>query len=66
MSDKQTDRKTPAMAKKTGRIKFNMSKDQRKKKKKKLKKKKHTKLKWQDDEAEVRGENCAGKSTYTE
>lgn len=53
------------MAKKTGRIKFNMSKDQRKKKKK-LKKKKHTKLKWEDDEAEVRGENCAGKSTYTE
>lgn len=33
MSDKQTDRKTPAMVKKTGRIKFNMSKDQRKKKK---------------------------------
>jgi len=39
MSDKQTDRKTPAMAKKTGRIKFNLSKDQRKKKKKKTKEK---------------------------
>lgn len=42
MSDKQTDRKTPAMAKKTGRIKFNMSKDQRKKKTKKKTKEKET------------------------